>query len=404
MKNAPLSPAIKLLATVSSTALLLFVFCTTALTQDLANSVGRKQPIGTHTRIQLVPIQLGPLTPEAQLILDPGFEAGDPWPSWTTQSSTNFDTPLCDVGLCGTGNGTAPPFAGSNWAWFGGIDAPETATLGQSITIPSGVTATLTFQLRIGEVATPFTDTLTVKMDGMTLTTFTEPAVAEAAYTLRTFDVSAFANGASHTLLFTYVGPTTGICNMTVDDVFLNTSGGAPTVSSAVSRKTHGGVGAFDVDLPLTGPAGIECRAGGATNDYTMVVTFSANVTVGGSPQAQVTSGMATIGSGGVSNGGAVTVSGSAVTIPLTNVQNVQTINVQLNNVNGSTNVTVPMSVLIGDTNATAAVNAGDTSQTKGRSGQTTDATNFRSDVNTDGTVNAGDTTQVKARSGTALP
>ena len=154
MKNAPLSPAIKLLATVSSTALLLFVFCTTALTQDLTNSVERKRPTGagTHTRIQLVPIQLVPFAPDAQLILDSGFEAGDPWPSWTTQSSTNFDTPLCDVGLCGTGNGTAPPFAGGNWAWFGGIDAPETATLGQSITIPSGVTATLTFQLRIGAV------------------------------------------------------------------------------------------------------------------------------------------------------------------------------------------------------------------------------------------------------------
>ncbi len=49
-------------------------------------------------------------------------------------------------------------------------------------------------------------------------------------------------------------------------------------------------------------------------------------------------------------------------------------------------------------------VNAGDATQTKSRSGQTTDATNFRSDVNTDGVVNAGDTTQVKSHSGNALP
>src|SRR5207253_8216237 len=67
------------------------------------------------------------------------------------------------------------------------------------------------------------------------------------------------------------------------------------------------------------------------SNDYTMVVTFSGNVTVNGSPQAQVTMGTGTIGSGGVSNGGAVTVSGNMVTIPLTNVTNAQTINVTLN-------------------------------------------------------------------------
>src|SRR5256885_1949692 len=41
-----------------------------------------------------------------------------------------------------------------------------------------------------------------------------------------------------------------------------------------VSRKTHGGAGNFDVDLPLNGPPGIECRSGGATNDYQMVVTL----------------------------------------------------------------------------------------------------------------------------------
>ena len=49
-------------------------------------------------------------------------------------------------------------------------------------------------------------------------------------------------------------------------------------------------------------------------------------------------------------------------------------------------------------------VNAGDALQTRNRSGQATDATNFRSDVNADGFVNSGDTTVVRARSGTFLP
>ena len=121
-------------------------------------------------------------------------------------------------------------------------------------------------------------------------------------------------------------------------------------------------------------------------------------------PASRSDLGIGTIGSGGVSNGGVVTVAGNVVTIPLTNVANAQTINVSLNNVNGSTNMTIPLSLLIGDTNGDGFVDVGDSLQTRNRSGQTTDATNFRSDVNVDGVINSGDTTIVRARSGTALP
>ena len=58
------------------------------------------------------------------------------------------------------------------------------------------------------------------------------------------------------------------------------------------------------------------------------------------------------------------------------------------------------MGVLVGDTNGDRFVNAGDALQTRNRSGQATDATNFRSDVNTDGFVNSGDTLIVRANSG----
>jgi hypothetical protein len=179
----------------------------------------------------------------------------------------------------------------------------------------------------------------------------------------------------------------------------------------AASRKAHAAAGTFDIGLPLTGTPGIECRAGGATSDYTIVVTFPGNVTVNGNPQAQVTLGTATIGSGGVSNGGMVTVSGNIVTIPLTNVANVQTINVRLNGVNSASadavsadNVTIPMSVLVGDTNGNGSVNAGDIGQTKGQSGQTTTGSNFRTDVNASGAISAADVGLVKSRSGTSLP
>jgi hypothetical protein len=175
----------------------------------------------------------------------------------------------------------------------------------------------------------------------------------------------------------------------------------APTV---VSRKTHGTAGDFDVNLPLTGTPGIECRSGGSTNDFTIVATFSGNVTVAGNPQAQVTSGMGAVGSGGASNGGMVTVNGSTVTIPLTNVANAQTINVTLNSVNGFTNVVIPMSVLAGDTTANGAVNSSDIAQTQSQSGQLVTMGNFREDVTVNGTINSSDIALVQSKSGTALP
>jgi len=192
--------------------------------------------------------------------------------------------------------------------------------------------------------------------------------------------------------------------------IVLNTGGiycaqpSTPIVQSAASQKTHGTAGSFDIALPLNGTAGIECRTGGATNDYTLVITFNANVSVNGNPEAAVTSGIGMVGTGGVSNGGMVTIAGNVVTVPLTDVANAQTINVTLFGVNGSTNVVIPMGILIGDTTGNGFVNAGDVSQTKSQVGQVVGSTNFREDVNASGTITATDVAQVKANVGTSLP
>ena len=74
----------------------------------------------------------------------------------------------------------------------------------------------------------------------------------------------------------------------------------ALSVTSTVSRKVHGACGTFDINMPLSGSSGVECRTGGGTNDYTLVVTFSGNVTVNGTPQGQVTVGTGCVGTGGV--------------------------------------------------------------------------------------------------------
>jgi plastocyanin len=170
----------------------------------------------------------------------------------------------------------------------------------------------------------------------------------------------------------------------------------APMAQSAFSRKVHGGAGTFDVPLPLTGNVGVECRSGGATNDYQMIIDFATSVTVGG---AALTSGTGSVSS--------FSVSGSEVTVNLTGVTNVQRITVTLMNVNDGThmgNVPVSMGVLVGDVNGNATVSAADVALTKSQVGATVGGSNFREDVNANGVINSVDVAQVKSTVGTALP
>lgn len=168
------------------------------------------------------------------------------------------------------------------------------------------------------------------------------------------------------------------------------------TISSAASRKFHGGVGNFDINMPLSGTPGVECRSG---NNTALIVTFSNNVVSG---NAAVTSG-----TGSVS--GAPSFVGNQMGISLIGITNAQTITVTLSNVTDEFGLTLPntpvnMSFLVGDTGGNGSVNASDVSQTKSRIGQILDATNFRSDVNFSGGINASDASLVKSSVGTALP
>jgi plastocyanin len=170
----------------------------------------------------------------------------------------------------------------------------------------------------------------------------------------------------------------------------------APMAQSAFSRKVHGGAGTFDIPLPLSGSVGVECRSGGATNDYQMIINFATSVTVG---DAAVTSGTGSVSS--------FSVSGSQVTVNLTGVTNVQRITVTLFNVNDGThmgNVPVSMGVLVGDVNGNGAVNASDVSLTKSQVGQAVTGSNFHEDVNANGAISATDVALVKSDVGTALP
>ena len=166
---------------------------------------------------------------------------------------------------------------------------------------------------------------------------------------------------------------------------------------SVVSRKTHGSVGNFEINLPLTGEAGVECRNGGG--DYTIVVTFNNSMMSG---TASVTSGIGSVA-------GTPGLSGNTMTVELIGVANAQKITVTLSGLMDSSAQTlsdtpVSMNVLIGDTNGNKAVNSSDVSQTKQQSGLSVTSTNFRSDVNVSGSITASDIAQVKANTGHAVP
>jgi hypothetical protein len=176
----------------------------------------------------------------------------------------------------------------------------------------------------------------------------------------------------------------------------------APPIVSAVSRKTHGAAGAFDIALPLSGAVGVECRVPGASGTHTIVITFANNL-------ASVNSAVVTGGTGSVSSSQIGSNSRQYV-INLTGVANAQRLTVTMNNVTDSSGYTssaipIPIGFLQGDTNGSGGVTATDIGQVKAASGQTVDGANFRQDVNiSGGSISASDIGLVKAGSGSLIP
>ena len=171
-------------------------------------------------------------------------------------------------------------------------------------------------------------------------------------------------------------------------------------VASVVSRKTHGSAGTFDVDLPLSGNPGIECRSGGANGNYTIVFSFVN--TIGNVSSAGVTTGTGSVVSG------AIGADLHQYIVNLKGVANAQVVTVTLTNVNDSAGNYSPavagqMGVLIGDVNANRLVNSTDTSLVQAQSGKPVTLSNYRMDVNANGLINSTDTSTVQSKSGTGF-
>ncbi|MGW0770224.1 putative Ig domain-containing protein [Streptomyces sp. NPDC002676] len=147
----------------------------------------------------------------SQLLANPGFESGST--GWTATSGVIVN----DTGEAAHG--------GSYYAWLDGYGSSHTDTLSQSVTIPAGCKATLTFYLHIdtSETTTGTAyDKLTVTAGSTTLATYSNLNHA-SGYTQKSFDLSSFA-GSTVTLKFNGVEDSSLQTSFVVDDTALTTS------------------------------------------------------------------------------------------------------------------------------------------------------------------------------------
>ncbi len=177
---------------------------------------------------------------------------------------------------------------------------------------------------------------------------------------------------------------------------------GPVMLQSIVSRKTHGIAGTFDIDLPLAGRLGIECRSGAANGDFTLVFNFA-------NPVSSVGSVSVSSGTGSVLGSSIDSNDAHNYIVNLTGIANGQVVTVTLANVvdsagNNNRAVSASMGVLLGDVNASGRVDAADVSLVRQQTLQTVTTSNFREDINTSGRIDAADVSIARQQTLTSLP
>jgi Zn-dependent metalloprotease len=160
------------------------------------------------------PPTTGPTTPPtggSQLLGNPGFESGTA--PWTTTS-----------GVVSTASGSSTAHSGTHFAWLDGYGTTHTDSASQSVTIPAGSHATLSFYVAINTAETTTStayDKLTVKAGSTTLATYSN--LNKGAYTQKSFDLSSLA-GQNVTITFTGTEDSSAQTSFLVDDTALTTS------------------------------------------------------------------------------------------------------------------------------------------------------------------------------------
>jgi hypothetical protein len=169
-------------------------------------------------------------------------------------------------------------------------------------------------------------------------------------------------------------------------------SAGPNNLVSAASRLTHGTAGTFAVNMPLSGPSGVEDR---------LATTYNAVFTFGG----PVTSGQVTVLSG-TASAGTPTFSGNDMIVPLPGVANAQIVTLRVENINGDgqQHGDIPFGFLIADATGNRIVDKPDQTEIRGQLNQTVTSANFRDDVDANGLIKNADLNQVKAHRGESIP
>ncbi|MEV4438333.1 putative Ig domain-containing protein [Streptomyces sp. NPDC049577] len=147
----------------------------------------------------------------AQLLGNPGFETGSASP-WTATSGV-------------IDNSSSQPAHSGSWkAWLDGYGSTHTDTLAQTVTVPAGCHATLSFWLHIGtkESGSTAYDKLTLQAGSTTLASWSN-ANAATGYVQKSYDLSSFA-GQTVTLKFTGTEDSSLATDFVVDDAALNVS------------------------------------------------------------------------------------------------------------------------------------------------------------------------------------
>ena len=178
-----------------------------------------------------------------------------------------------------------------------------------------------------------------------------------------------------------------------VDDFVLRPIPEPVRLLAALSRKTHGVAGDFDIDLPLDGAMGIESRSGGPTS---VILTFS--------EPAAATDGVPDCSEVALSEGTCIdaVILDDEMTIELADAPDAACLTLTVsgiegldaNPLEGTDHVTV--SVLRGDARPGGNVDIRDMSRVKGNLFQTVTEHNFRADVNADGEIDVADMSAVK--------
>jgi hypothetical protein len=156
----------------------------------------------------------------------------------------------------------------------------------------------------------------------------------------------------------------------------------------------------FAIDLPLSGPSGVEDRSGKPNKKFFVAMTFNNEIDSVGSASSTC---------GDVSN---ISISGNTVTINLVGVAhacNGSDIAITANDIvdtdgNSLSSASVQMGLLLGDINGDRVVDRNDVNLVNQFTHQRINPHNFRADVSNDGFINQSDKELVRQQLGTSLP